>query len=622
MGKFKYLFFLLLGVLFFISPQKAQAADSDVVINEVMANPFGDDPDFEWIELYNNSSELVGLSGWKINSFTIPSGVEIPAKSYLIIARELVDSNADSESFESYWGNKSGVWGDDSSENYLAIDSSMSLTNSNGNLLLNNQKIGNEKYETSYNWTSSREGYSWEKIDSTIVNFAETSEDKNWYEGLEPDGTPGEKNSVSQIIPPQKPQILPISITAGDKIIFDFTREEDVNYKILISKSLENAELFQPFSSDDVEYLESGSYYWQVEATNEPYTVKSDISTLQISEPVYSDNIIVNELYPDPASGEEWIEFYNNSAETVNLKNWILEDEGLNRHSIATDLIIGPFEYAIIFYSNSKITLNNDGDLINLFDPNGKPVSSTWRYLDDGNKSWSYARAPDSRWQWTTQITPGGPNVIISPVVNADSEELKIPVNDEPIEINTGDTENYRDYLVTVSGEITRTSGNTFYLDDGSGEIKIYIQEKTDIDKPPMHQGDIFEITGIVNIYRNTWRLLPQKQDDIKLIQTKDMEKSSTTAKTSTAKKSSSSTKSTSSNTNARAPTAIKQVKAAESTENDTPGVSTEKGSSFWINFIKMLVGLAIILLIIFVLKMRSIKKEKPLGADFGDDLT
>jgi len=35
-----------------------------------------------------------------------------------------------------------------------------------------------------------------------------------------------------------------------------------------------------------------------------------------------------------------------------------------------------------------------------------------------------------------------------------------------------------------------------------------------------------------------------------------------------------------------------------------------------------MMVGLAIILLIIFVLKMRSIKKEKPLGADFGDDLT
>jgi outer membrane protein assembly factor BamB len=72
-----------------------------VVISEFMPNPEGDEPENEWVELYNLSAEAVDLSGWKFGDtddpgavgtfagiFTFPSGTEavsILPWSYLVL---------------------------------------------------------------------------------------------------------------------------------------------------------------------------------------------------------------------------------------------------------------------------------------------------------------------------------------------------------------------------------------------------------------------------------------------------------------------------------------------------------------------------------------------------------
>jgi predicted secreted protein len=69
------------------------SAQSDVKINEIMYNPPGTDADLEWIELYNNDTTAINITGWKFyeadtnHRLTLVQGsMIIPVTGYAIIA--------------------------------------------------------------------------------------------------------------------------------------------------------------------------------------------------------------------------------------------------------------------------------------------------------------------------------------------------------------------------------------------------------------------------------------------------------------------------------------------------------------------------------------------------------
>jgi hypothetical protein len=64
-------------------------ADSVVVFNEVMYHPATNESALEWVELYNQNSINVDLSGWRISdgiNYTFPNGTIIRAGDYLVVA--------------------------------------------------------------------------------------------------------------------------------------------------------------------------------------------------------------------------------------------------------------------------------------------------------------------------------------------------------------------------------------------------------------------------------------------------------------------------------------------------------------------------------------------------------
>jgi len=71
--------------------------------------------------------------------------------------------------------------------------------------------------------------------------------------------------------------------------------------------------------------------------------------------------------------------------------------------------------------------------------------------------------------------------------------------------------------LVTVTGDITALSGGRFTLDDGSGEVSVYIKTTTGFKKPALHAGDKLTVTGIVSMTSGGIRLLPRILEDIRV---------------------------------------------------------------------------------------------------------
>jgi len=100
-------------------------------------------------------------------------------------------------------------------------------------------------------------------------------------------------------------------------------------------------------------------------------------------------------------------------------------------------------------------------------------------------------------------------------------EDITVASHKDPLQpkhVKTGEIgEDYEGFLVIISGKIVSTHGSTFYVDDGSEKIKVYIKKSTGIDKPEMHKEDVVTIMGIVSEAYEAYRILPRFQDDVKL---------------------------------------------------------------------------------------------------------
>lgn len=74
-----------------VATQDAQnnpTRNTDIVINEIMADPPSNQRDGEFVELYNKGALPIDVGGWTLDddvNFTIPPGTTIPAGGYLVI---------------------------------------------------------------------------------------------------------------------------------------------------------------------------------------------------------------------------------------------------------------------------------------------------------------------------------------------------------------------------------------------------------------------------------------------------------------------------------------------------------------------------------------------------------
>lgn len=124
-------------------------------------------------------------------------------------------------------------------------------------------------------------------------------------------------------------------------------------------------------------------------------------------QPSAPPTVLLTELYPVPASGEEeWIEVLNTSTEPVSLQGLSITD-GVRTFTFATNDTIGGSSYLLIPQSVSAIQLNNSGDHVMLVFGGNIIDETTYGAITTG-KSWS--RLGDGTWEISAAPTPGTGN--------------------------------------------------------------------------------------------------------------------------------------------------------------------------------------------------------------------
>lgn len=80
-------------------------------------------------------------------------------------------------------------------------------------------------------------------------------------------------------------------------------------------------------------------------------------------------------------------------------------------------------------------------------------------------------------------------------------------------------------HLVHIQGEVIEVRWPYIYVDDGGGEVRVYVKKSTNIEKRKLYVGDELSVTGIVSQTAAGYRILPRYESDIVLIKNPEKEK-------------------------------------------------------------------------------------------------
>ena len=131
--------FALLCVVLLQAAHTEGASGADLLLNESLANEPGAVTSLEWVELLNwpdTGDGSLNLKGYRVvdgrDTTMFDTNLTIPPGGFVIVSRKPTGTG----SFESYWGNNSGVWGDTPGESFPVVAAKISLRNSNDTVTL------------------------------------------------------------------------------------------------------------------------------------------------------------------------------------------------------------------------------------------------------------------------------------------------------------------------------------------------------------------------------------------------------------------------------------------------------------------------------------------------------
>ena len=437
---------------------------AELIVNEIMVNEPGGSTNYEWIELFVDSTGSVFLDDYELlvdnKPVSVPEGLELEPQSYLIICKKLVSTDG-SAAFENRWGDSSGVWGDtpDEAAMILPTVASFSLVNTGGSVTVYRQGA----IVSTMFWTEAgTDGYSWERVtpSSSIVT-----------QSVDFDGsTPGVVNSMTPVGVDLGLEAVDAAIDSGWtqlrftvvnrgletfsetvlSLYYDDTWHETSGQPI---DQLE-VPLLEPGESHEVgdDYLFDSMYVHLMAVLPDDDRLRNNIRTF-VAPAAEFPAFHLTEFSPRPggASDAEWVEILNRTDRSFDLTGWQVGDYKRTYSITDTSLSVAPGQRVVLVRSGPLFRdsypdfagvmiepagwslLNDGGDTVLLVD-HFELEADRFGYssLFDGDHTWCRVEGGEQEGLWGRSEEPGGsPGEANRVVMSDDFGDLKVSVEPE-----------------------------------------------------------------------------------------------------------------------------------------------------------------------------------------------
>jgi len=344
----------------------------DVQINEIMADPSPSVqlPEYEYLELYNRSSYPIQLKDWTLTIGTTINPLpayQLPANGYVILCHSSAVSAL-------------SVYGDV----LPVISSTTALTNSGTSLNLKSndgRTIHYVYYSDKWYQSSFKDngGWSLEQIDP----MNPCGESANWIASTNvKGGTPGAQNSVYRSNPDvQMPDLLRAALIEPDTLILTFSETILDNQWLVPANFTVDHGVGNPISANFLNndqkkvllvfqqpgFIKDTVYTISVAAGIKDcagnITTSILTTSFAIGDSVVPGSFIINEvLFYENTGGSDYVELYNPTQHTFNLKDvkWAEVDNTgqiTDLYEITTEgFYIFPNDYVVLAKSSKGVT--------------------------------------------------------------------------------------------------------------------------------------------------------------------------------------------------------------------------------------------------------------------------
>lgn len=336
----------------------------DVLITEIMADPTPvvQLPEVEWVELFNNTSAYINLSGWKfcknkVLCNTLPSYLLAPAAGVVLTSQNGVNEFVNTSSI-------------------IGITGFPSLNNG-GDLLSLSAPDGTMVHAVQYSDTWYKDdfkkngGFSLEMVDITKFCLQE----ENWKASVSSSGgTPGEENSVNGSTN-DYPNLRPLRVTVADSlhIVVWFNQPVDslsaLSGSYLISGNAGRivnvtpiGPLYKSVRLRLERPLEQGVIYEVMinGIQNCGGSMVASLYSLRVGLPVIprESDVIINEILFNPFPNEvDFVELYHNGSAPVDMYDLFLGNRNVS--GVASSIARITEEHFLLFPGDFVVITEN-----------------------------------------------------------------------------------------------------------------------------------------------------------------------------------------------------------------------------------------------------------------------
>lgn len=371
-------------------PSPLPIPPSVIRFNEVLANPIGNEEEQEFIELYNQGSDVTDIGNFilrdasKTGAYIFPAKTLLSGHDYLVVKRSL---------------------------------SKLSLNNSNESLSLFD---ASETLIDTVTYQKTKEGVS--------LNYTESG----WRGGTP---TPGSANQVNAL--PETKEKVPKKGYRG--VLISFTASGNDSDGDHLKYTWDFGDGHKSYKATATHRYEKNGTYTVTLTTSDGSDDLHETFSINI-ESFPEKKIRITSLVPNPSGRDsegEYLIIKNREKKPVNLKGFSIATgwKKLINHPIRENFIIAPKSEARLTRTFSLFTLPNKKGRIELRAPDGKTLQKMKYRLSEGvADDMVYKKEKGQRWQWQEPIkaTPDQ-NTLPSETEEEGGEEDSItpPIPDE-----------------------------------------------------------------------------------------------------------------------------------------------------------------------------------------------